>query len=116
MGKLLNVEETRGFLEQFATDNNASLVFICNIEGGVVCSNDLSQGRMAIEALSAIWQALLPPQWTRLCFEWETAYIVLINCGNWIFGLEQKDPNPLAIGMLQLKAKICADYLKSQLD
>jgi hypothetical protein len=115
-GKLLNLEETRLFLDQFANENGASLAFMCNMEGGVLCASDPAQGKMAIEALSVIWQTLLPPDWSKLYFEWETAYICLINCGSWVFGLEQKDPNPLTFGMLHQKARICADYLKSQLD
>ncbi|KAH0794303.1 hypothetical protein GPJ56_001745 [Histomonas meleagridis] len=85
------------------------------MDGGIICSNDF-KARMVVESLSTFWQALLPPHWKRIGFEWETSYIVLVNCGGWIFGLQQNDPNPLTLGLLRLKATKCAEFIKSKLE
>ena len=116
MTRLLNIAATHEYLKQFATENEISVAFVCNPEGGMICSSDLTQDRMAVEALSTIWHTLLPPGWKKMFFEWETAYVVLINCGSCIFGLEQKDQDPSKIGLLHCKAKVCADRIKAQLE
>lgn len=114
--RLLDIEATEKFLNDFVADNDLNFAFVCNSEGGLICSSDLTQGRMVIEALSTIWQTLLPPEWMHTYFEWESAYVVLVNCGNWVFGIQQNDHNPSTIGMLHLKAKVCAEHIKKQLD
>ena len=116
MARLLDIEATQKFLSEFVSENDITLAFICNSDGGVICSSDVTQGRMVIEALSTVWQTLLPPAWNRLFFEWESAYVVLVNCGNWVFGIQQNDQNPSTIGMLHLKAKICSEHIKKQLE
>ena len=116
MTKLLNIAETQKFLKSFVEENDASLAFISNQEGGVICSSDLSQSRMVVEALSSFWQTLLPPQWKRICFEWESSYIILVNCATWVFGLQFADPNPSTIGLLRLKSSICAEHIRKQLE
>lgn len=117
MTKLLDIEETKTFLTDFINDNDCKLAFISTFEGGVICSTDINQGRMVVEALSSVWQSTyFPQQWKKMSFEWESAYIVLINVGSWVFGLQQDDPNPSTIGLLRLKAKICAERILSQLE
>ena len=115
MTKLLNIEATQTFLKTFAEENEAVLAFISTLEGGIICSSELNQARLLVEALSSLWQRLLTPQWKRICFEWESSYIVLINTGTWVFGLQYNDPSPTTIGLLRMKAKICAEHIKSQL-
>jgi hypothetical protein len=114
--KLLNIDETNAFLQQLTTDRNFTSAFICNPEGGVIAASDLVGLRMVVEALSTVWQSLLPPQWKRVYFQWTESYFVLVNCGDWVFGLEQRDPNPLALGLLHLKAKVCAEHIRQQLE
>ncbi|KAK8864012.1 hypothetical protein M9Y10_011706 [Tritrichomonas musculus] len=115
MTKLLNIDNTQTFLKTFVEENEAVLAFISTLEGGIICSTELNKARMVVEALSLFWQKFLNPQWKRICLEWESSYIVLINTGNWVFGLQYSDPNPMTIGLLRMKAKICADHIKSQL-
>jgi hypothetical protein len=116
--KLLNIEETRIFLRDFAASNELNLAFICTPEGGLICaSRDSDNGiRMDIEALSALWQTILPPQWKRTYFHCvNDSHLVLVNAGSWIFGLKNENQNPTTIGLLHLKAKICADHIAAQL-
>jgi predicted regulator of Ras-like GTPase activity (Roadblock/LC7/MglB family) len=114
--KLLNIDETNAFLRQLTTDRNFTSAFICTPEGGLIAASDFSSLRMVVEALSTVWQSLLPRQWKRTSFQWTESYVVLINCGDWVFGVEQRDPNPLALGLLHLKAKACAEHIKQQLE
>jgi hypothetical protein len=115
--KLLNLEETGQFLHDFIASNELFLGFICTPEGGLVCTSDDNACRMFVEALSALWQNILPPQWKRTFFHWvDDTYIVLVNKGSWIFGLQNKNQNPTTIGLLHLKAQICADHISAQLD
>lgn len=116
MTKLLNIEATQTFLHNFIEENEASLAFISTLEGGIICATELNKARMVAEALSSFWQTLLSPQWNRICFEWESSYIVLINTGNWVFAIQENDPNPTTIGLLKMKAKICADHIKAQIE
>lgn len=114
MTKLLNIEATQTFLKTFVEENEAVLAFISTLEGGIICSTELNQARLVVEALSSFWQNI-NITWKRICFEWESSYIVLINTGTWVFGLQYSDPNPTTIGLLRMKAKICADHIESQL-
>jgi hypothetical protein len=113
--KLLNVDETNAFLKQLTTERNFTSAFMCNPDGGIIAGNDVAESRMVVEALSTVWQTLLPPQWKRVYFHWTRPYIALVNCGESVFGIEQRDPNPLTFGLLHLKAKVCAEHIKQQL-
>lgn len=115
MAKLLNIKETQEFLKDFTTKNDIEVAFIASPEGGLICCNDPDKIRLAVEVLSNVWQTMFLPDWKRSCFEWDSAYIVLINMGSWIFGLRQNDPNPTTLGMIRYKAQICADYIAQQL-
>jgi predicted regulator of Ras-like GTPase activity (Roadblock/LC7/MglB family) len=114
--KLLDIDETNGLLRQLTTDRNFTSAFICNLDGGVIASSDLPRLRMIVEALSTVWQSLIPAQWKRVYLQWTESYVVLVNCGDWVFGAEQRDPNPLTLGLLHLKAKACAEHIRQQLD
>jgi hypothetical protein len=39
-------------------------------------------------------------------------YVVLVNCGDWVFGVEQTDPNPLTLGLLHVKTKVYAEHIR----
>lgn len=116
MTKLLDIQATQKFLEQVVRDEKITLAFVCNMEGGMICSSNPAQDRMAIDALAAIWPTLLPANWTKMYFEWETAYIVLVNCGSCVFGLEWKDHDSSETGYLNQKAEACAENIKKQLN
>lgn len=115
MAKLLNIPETQNFLKDFASKNDIAIAFIASSEGGLICSNEPDKIRLSIEVLSNVWQTMFLPDWKRSCFEWESAYVVLINMGSWIFGIQQNEPNPTTLGMLRYKAQICADHIFQQL-
>ena len=111
---LINLQDTQQFLTSFASENDCSLIFLASNDGGLICSNDIAQGRMVIEALSAVWQTLPNKKWKRILLEWEYVFVILINCDDWIFGLQQLDPNPTTFGLLLIKAELCAKHIKTQ--
>lgn len=111
--KLINIDETNQFLTDLASENELSIAFIATPEGGIVCCNDLPKGRILVEALSTVWRTFPEPNWERISFEWESTTIFLENCGDYIFGLQQFDPNPLVIGLLRRKSELAAKHLKS---
>lgn len=115
MVKLLDINTTNKFLSDFSKENDISVAFLANLEGGLICASDLS-ARIVVETLSTFWNTLLPPQWKRISFEWETSYIILINCDGLVLGLQQNDPNHLTLGMLRLKANKFATYIKEKLE
>ena len=114
MVKLLNINSTNQFLVDFIQKNDISVAFISNLDGGIICASDLS-ARIVVETLSTFWNTLLPPHWKRIGFEWETSYIILIKCGDWVFGLQQNDPNHSTLGLLRLIANKIAHYIKEKL-
>ena len=115
MSKLLNIEEINKFLTNFVEENNMTLAFLCTLEGGLICCNDFQNGRMVIEALSTVWQTFPDPKWERINFEWESAMCIIMNCGEFVFGFTQNDPNPSTIGLLRMKAKVLSEYFKKLL-
>ena len=116
MSSLINLIETKNFLTTFAVENDLSLVFLSTLDGGLICCNDIQQGKIVVEALSTIWTSFPEKQWNHIHFEWESILIILVNCGDFIFGIQQEDPNPSIFGLLLLKSNVCANHIKKQFE
>ena len=112
MSKLLNIEAINLFLTDFVSENSLSLAFLATPEGGMLCCNDFSQGRMVVEAISTVWQTFPVPNWERINFEWESSLCVVVNLKDYVFGFTQSDPNPSTVGLLRMKANVVGNYFK----
>ena len=116
MSKLLNIEEINKFLTNFVDDNSMALAFLCTVDGGLLSCNDFSEGKLVIESLSTVWQTFPVPNWETINFEWESSICIVMNCGEFVFGFTQNDPNPSTVGLMKMKAKVLADYFKKLLE
>lgn len=116
MPHLINIQELNKFLSDFADENSLTFAFVATPAGGLICSNEFTNSRMVVEALSTVWQTFPVPNWEKIMFEWESAICIVMNCGEYIFGIEQADPNPSTIGLLKHKVGIVKNFLVNTLN
>ncbi|EAX88110.1 hypothetical protein TVAG_422650 [Trichomonas vaginalis G3] len=115
MPKLLNIEEFNKFLSEFAEENALTFAFLATPAGGLICSNEFTNSRMVVEAISTVWQTFPDPNWERIMFEWESALCIVMNCNEYIFGIEQSDPNPSTLGLLKHKIAVAKNFIMKTL-
>lgn len=115
MGSLVDFAAMMKVLLSFIDENGADFAFISLHDGGPLCCTDISNGRMTIEALSAVWTAFPDPNWERISVEWESSLVVLINTKDWVLGVQFGDPSPTSIGLFLHKTKVLADFISKRL-
>lgn len=110
----VNVDNLNNYLTDFSNDNKVYIVFISCFDGGIISSNDINNSRIIAEVLSVIWKTFPDKDWRELNINWESSTVILINCDNFILGMQKKINEDTSFGMLIHKARIVSDYLKKE--